>query len=159
MIIIALDQATKHTGWAVFEGSLPKKYGILRADNVSCRLTYMSNMIFRMIEQVNPDMVVFEDTAYQSNADVYKTLCQLQGTIIGYCTEHDTPYVILKPTVWRKRLGFEQGNLKRAELKAMAIRYVKERFGLEVPEDTAEAICIGCAFWREEEEDEEEREC
>lgn len=149
MKTIAFDQATLHTGWSVFEGSSLKDYGLLDASNAPCRLTGMADLICRKIDEVQPTSVVIEDTAYQSNANVYKVLCQLQGTIIGHCVERGIPYRILAPTVWRKKIGFEQGNLRRHELKQLAVDYVKNRFGISVSDDVAEAVCIGTAAQEE----------
>lgn len=44
-------------------------------------------------------------------------------------------------------LGFKQGrNIKRAQLKAQAQKFVKDHYDIEVTEDEADAICIGLAF-------------
>lgn len=150
MKTIAFDQATIHTGWSIFEGSSLKKQGLIDASNASCRLTGMAMLVCRKIDETAPDLVVIEDTAYQSNASVYKVLCQLQGTIIGHCVEHGIPYLILAPTAWRKKLGFEQGNLKRPELKRLAVDYVENIYGIRVSDDVAEAVCIGAAATQKE---------
>ena len=51
----------------------------------------------------------------------------------------------MSPSHWRKVLGGNFGR-KREEQKAAAIQYVKEKCGLEVTSDEADAICIGYAY-------------
>ena len=54
-------------------------------------------------------------------------------------------HIDLFNTVQRKYVGLEQGGKKRAELKAASMEYVKSKYGIEVNDDTADAICIGGA--------------
>lgn len=111
------------------------------------RFEEMAKSLCRCIEEWKPDVVVFEDTDLQTNAAVMKRLSQMQGIIMGACIAANLPYFILKPSVWRSGLGFEQGpKVKREELKVQAVNWVRENLGLNLPEDQAEAVCIGAAF-------------
>lgn len=77
-----------------------------------------------------------------------KRLSQMQGIIMGACIKSGIPYQILKPSVWRAKLGFKQGRgVKRDELKLQALIWVEEHLGLDLPEDQAEAICIGASYF------------
>jgi hypothetical protein len=59
---------------------------------------------------------------------------------------NDCEFNTIRPTEFRKELDFVQGkNVKREELKQQAINYVKKIYNLEVNDDVADAICIGCA--------------
>lgn len=83
--------------------------------------------------------------ALQNSPSVLIDLARLQGFIIGVCNSCNKKYIILKPTVWRKELGFKQGKLKRKELKEEAINYVKNKYNEKVSSDEADAICMALA--------------
>ena len=54
------------------------------------------------------------------------------------------------PTQWRKLIGIKQGKgIKRNELKAQSLEFVKTITDDLVNEDIAEAIAIGCAYLKE----------
>ena len=77
----------------------------------------MRQMIQSRIKNNRPDLVVIEDVALQSSPKTLIQLAQLQGAIMGVCELNNIPYEIIKPSEWRKILGFKQGRAKRAELK------------------------------------------
>ena len=106
----------------------------------------MRHMIQSRIKNNHPDLVVIEDVALQSSAKTVIQLAQLQGAIIGACEMFNIPYEILRPSEWRKTLGFKQGRqIKRPELKQQAIDYVAEHYGEVVSSDEADAMCIAKA--------------
>lgn len=105
----------------------------------------MRQMIQSRIRNNHPDLVVIEDVALQRSAKTVIQLAQLQGAIIGACDIFNIPYEILKPSEWRKMLGFKQGRMKREELKQQAIDYVAEHYGEMVSSDEADAMCIAKA--------------
>lgn len=55
--------------------------------------------------------------------------------------EKDIGFTLVEPTKWRAFDGIK--NRKREETKEAAIQAVKDRYYIEVSEDTAEAIGIG----------------
>lgn len=148
--ILAFDQALIKTGVCTLDGdtvyhSLIDLSKVRDADE---RKITMRHMIQSRIKNNNPDLVVIEDVALQSSAKTVIQLAQLQGAIIGVCELFDIPYEILKPTEWRKTLGFKQGRqIKRPELKQQAIDYVAENYGEVVSSDEADAMCIAKAAW------------
>lgn len=105
----------------------------------------MRQMIQSRIKNNHPDLVVIEDVALQASAKTVIQLAQLQGAIVGACDIFNVPYEIIKPSEWRKILGFKQGRVKRAELKQQAIDYVKTYYGEDVSSDEADAMCIATA--------------
>lgn len=115
--------------------------------NISERVFVMADKICGYIKKQKPDFVVIEDVAMQVNAATLVQLARLQGAIIGYCKVNGISCDILKPSNWRKILGFKQGSsVKRPELKKQAVEYVKNVYNLELSEDVCEAVCIGDAF-------------
>ena len=63
--------------------------------------------------------------------------------VIGYAEAHGIGVHILLPTKWRGVLGYAQGpKVKRGMLKQQSIDRVKNNYGLDLPEDECESICI-----------------
>ena len=103
--------------------------------------------MYKLIEEHKPDVIVFEDVAMQRNSATLILLTRIQGALLGYCFDHAITTVIYKPSVWRKMLHFTQGSkIKRNILKSQAVAFVKKYYGVEVNDDAADAICIGCAY-------------
>lgn len=151
MKILSFDQATVKTGIAIHDDKKLVVYDLINLEKFKAdmpeRVNAMINKLCETIYTYNPDYVVFEDIALQSNPSTLILLARLQGAIIGHCISHDIPYTIMKPPTWRKILGFNQGKeIKRPQLKKQAVEYVKNNFGLSLKEDVCEAVCIGEAF-------------
>ena len=148
--ILAFDQASQKTGVAWFEDSTLLGYEVLdysRVKDADLRVRLMMESMFNLIGEHKPDALVFEGVALQRSAGAVIMLAQIQGGLMGYCYSHNISGMIYKPSVWRKMLGFKQGrNIKRAQLKAQAQKFVKDHYDIEVTEDEADAICIGLAF-------------
>lgn len=146
--IVALDQASNHTGYSVFDDAKLIKWGLLDVselgNNTKARIKEMSRQIAELLSTYNPDLVIIEGVMGQANTHVLIVLAQLQGCIIRVCDAADIDYVIYEPTTWRSQLDFDQGKkVKRAELKAQAVEFIRRAYKLKVEEDTCEAICIG----------------
>lgn len=148
-IFISLDQSTKLTGYCVWRNGEYETSGFIdysKIKDMYTRFDLMSKEILNTLERHKPIVVYIEDTALQQNAKTLKDLSQLQGVVIGYCKAKDIDIQIIKPSEWRKELGFEQGRgIKRPELKQQCFNWVKENLGIEKSEDEVEAIGIGAA--------------
>ena len=146
--IIAFDQALGKTGVCTIDDNTVyhSLIDVSKIKDINERSIMMRQMIQSRIKNNHPDLVVIEDVALQSSAKTVIQLAQLQGAIIGACDIFGVPYEILKPTEWRKTLGFKQGRqVKRPELKQQAIDYVAEHYGETVSSDEADAMCIAKA--------------
>lgn len=157
MRVLAFDQGTSVSGYAMFDGTDLVKHGVLSAnkkDEYWIRLQWMRNKIERMIKEYQPDYVVIEGIAGQRDLQALIKLGQLQGVIMGASFSNNIPVDILLPVHWRRLNGFKQGGgTKRAELKQQAFDMVQNCYRLSPPptEDEAEAIAIGVAWLRERE--------
>lgn len=150
MKILATDQSTTRSGWAVFIDGKYDHSGVIDKHKIKDSETRFKEMyegIHDLIVAENPDIVVLENTQAQGgNMAIYKLLCQLQGAIMGMCYAKTIRFYVMAPTQWRKILKFQQGpKVKREELKRQSMEYAK-RFGIEDSEDQAEAACIGSAY-------------
>ena len=149
-VLLALDQSTRCSGYAVFEDGEYVCSGVI--DKSKSKLdTYersfeMARDLWRVIKKYKPDHLVIEDVQNQSNTKTVIILSRLQGMLIGYAEAHKVKTNILLPSMWRSALKFKQGpKVKREELKQQSAGFIKEQYGFNLSEDENEAICIGVA--------------
>ena len=147
--ILAFDQSTKLSAYSLWVDGEYIESGYIdlhKIKDTSERVRAMGVELCNTIKKYNPDKVVIEEVAQQSNALTLKLLARIQGVIIGFCAAHNIDTYIIEPSKWRSILQFKIGaGIKREELKAQAIKYVKGTYGLDLGEDECESICIGVA--------------
>ena len=147
MRVLSMDQSTRITGWSLFQDSKYVKSGVIdlhKIKNTDERSKQMGLELCKIIKNNQPDEIIIEEVAMQSNADTLKKLARIQGMAIGFATAHNIPTHILEPTKWRSALKFSQGpKVKREELKQQSRDFVKNILGLDIKsEDENEAIAI-----------------
>lgn len=150
MRILSLDASTNKTGWCVFEDAHYVKSGIIdlhKDKDSEHRLCSMMYNIASLIKAETPDRVVLEETTLSSNAKILRVLAQLGGFIKGFCFIKKINIEMIYPTAWRSLVGIKEGaKVKRQELKEQAILLCKDKLGLDLPEDEAEATMINLAI-------------
>lgn len=150
---MAIDQATRVSGLAIFEDNKLVRYNIIelkKTDDIKERMKEMIRKLSEQITENNVDCVVFEDVSLQGNVSTLIVLAQIQGAIISTCVMNNIEYKVYKSTVWRKIDGFNQRKgIKRPELKQQAKDFVFNKYGLSLKEDMCDAICIGEAYIKE----------
>lgn len=151
--ILSLDQSTTRSGYAIFINEQYDHSGVIDKHTIKdseARFKEMYEGIHDLIAEERPDIVVIEDTQAQAgNMGTYKILCQLQGAIMGMCYAMGIKFYVMPPVKWRSILGYRQGpKIKRAELKAQSLEFVKNEFGFAKSEDENEACAICAAFHR-----------
>ena len=146
MKVLAFDQSTKVSAYSVFIDGQYVECGCIDLHNMkdtSERVRAMGVELCKVIENYNPDKVVMEEVAQQSNPLTLKLLARIQGVIIGFCAAHNINTYIIEPSKWRSMLEFKQGaGVKRVELKEQAIQHVKYVYNLDLSEDCCESMCI-----------------
>ena len=146
--ILALDQASRVTGYSIFKDGQFHKYGkiVTNSSDIGDRLKLIRDSVQNLIEQYGVNEVILEDIQLQENVGnnvaTFKTLAEVLGVIIELLTELDIPYTAVLAGTWRKGLGIA-GN-QRPVQKKNAQKFVKEKYAVNVSEDEADAICIGC---------------
>ena len=149
MIILALDQSTRISGWSVFKDKELKDFGhwTETSNQIGKRILNISNHIKDLINKYDPDLVVFENIQLQNRnvgVDTFQKLAWVQGAIISVLEEWDVKYKIIYASEWRKSCDFLKGNDKhRNEQKKIAQQWVKDTYNLKCTQDEADAICIG----------------
>lgn len=150
MKILAFDQATQKTGYAVFDDTDLYKHGLIdlsKEKDTWERMQMMRSRIDDIIKRTKPSVVIIEGVAMQRNPQVLIELGRLQGFVMSSAFSRDIPVTIYLPTTWRKAVGIKQGGgIKREQLKAQAVDLVQEAYGITAQEDEVEAIAIGMAY-------------
>ncbi len=141
--LVSLDLASKNIGVAVFDNRvLVGQKKITIKGDFNERLYSIYHLLVDICLLWSPDQIILEDIQLQENVQTFKMLAELQGiakiAILNADRNIETMFVL--PTVWRKIFGI--GGERYAE-KRKAIELVKEKYGLVVGDDVAEAILIG----------------
>lgn len=142
--VIAFDQATENFGLSIFDDNQLVFYSLYTfSGDVVSRLTKIKKFIAEIVLPLwQPDYVVMEDIQYQYGAVLtYKILAMLLGVIEVACNEANVKYEVVSPNVWRKYAG--TAGKSRREEKMLSVALVKEKYGVKVSDDVAEAILIG----------------
>ena len=154
MRILAFDQSTNMSGYAVLEDGAPATNGVLDFSgnkNTAARIRDMFLSLVALVDLWEPDLLAVEAVQNSGGEKTMLMLSQLQGMLIGYAYEHDIPVVSPMPVEWRKQLGFRQGpKVRREELKEQSIAFIHEYFDMDLPEDAAEAMCIAFATFKQQ---------
>lgn len=145
--LLALDQASKVTGWAIFEDGELKSYGKISLDdpNTDIRLVQLRQGIQTLVADYNIDEVIFEDIQQQNNvannAQTFKVLAEVYGVVSELLQEIQIPHSTVLAASWKSTLGIK--GRTRAEQKKNAQLYVEQNYGIHVIQDIADAVCIG----------------
>ena len=152
MKIIAFDQSTKATGWAVLKKDTAEivEYGVLKPKGeTNDRIIQTVKQCLWLVEKFEVTFVFIEGVQYQSNAKVLEILAKLSGSLEIMLIEKGYFVNVVKASEWRKRVGIK--NRKRAEVKKEAIQMVSDIYGIDASEDECEAILFCRAFCEQEE--------
>ena len=145
--LLALDQASKVTGWAIFEDGELKSYGKISLDdpNTDTRLVQLRQDIQTLVADYNIDEVIFEDIQQQNNVannvQTFKVLAEVYGVVSELLQEIQIPHSTVLAASWKSTLGIK--GRTRAEQKKNAQLYVEQNYGIHVIQDIADAVCIG----------------
>ena len=141
--VIAFDQATEHFGLSIFDNGELVFYNLY---NFTGSLTARLVKIQKLLEDVvlgcwEPDFIMMEDIQYQNGILTFKVLAMLLGVVQTACERRNIPFEAVAPNVWRKYAGTNGKN--RKEEKMLSVAAVRDKYGIKVSDDVAEAILIG----------------
>ena len=160
MRLLALDQSSHTTGWAVFEDSKLLTYGKfdLKNEELGERLYLYRQTIKKIVEEYNIDQVAFEDIQLQEQSDgnymrnkgvtTYKILAEVFGVTEELLYELKIPYQIVTSQTWKSKLKIK--GQKRTEQKQNCQKWVLDTYELKVVQDICDAIAIGASIYIEE---------
>lgn len=147
--LLALDQSSRITGWAVFENGKLLARGKFDAENagsnIADRLHYIRKKVTQLIEQFGINEVVLEDIQMQgnvvNNVQTFKILAEVFGVISELLVELNIPQSAVLASSWKSTLGIKGAN--RAAQKKNAQEYVLNTYSIKATQDECDAICIG----------------
>lgn len=158
--ILALDQATVISGWAIYDDKELIKYGIISPNESftkTTRISIVRQWLINIIDSAKPDLILFEDIQLQDfnksfspyqkkqydsiGVTTFKALAELLGVLENVAYENNIPYKIIHSATWRADVGVS--GRSRSDKKKNAQLLVKKWYDIKVSEDEADAICIG----------------
>ena len=148
--VLALDQASKVTGFAIFDNGKLVKYGSFStqaSDDIE-RFAIIKEWLVSMINNWHPDHIGIEGIQFQEEGSgqkmgvtVFQTLARLQGILMLTCHEAKIPYTVCPTNTWRHACGVK-GRSRTDKKRSMQL-LAKQWYDVTISDDEADAIGIG----------------
>ncbi len=141
--LIALDNATHITGWAIFDGNQLISYGkyTVRSEETSDRILEMGDWLANLLVQWEPNTIILEDIQQQSNVNTFKVLAKLQGVLEYISKKNNADYYIVSPATWKSNAGVK--GKSRIDQKKSAQLIVQRLYNIQATQDECDAILLG----------------
>lgn len=145
--LLALDQSSRITGWAVFYDNKLIKHGKfeMKDDDIGERLYKIRQAVIELIEEFEINELAFEDIQLQNNVtnnvQTFKVLAEVFGVIYELAVEREIPHTAVLAGTWKSTLGIK--GKTRPEQKRNAQEYVVNTYAVRPTQDECDAICIG----------------
>ena len=142
---LGLDQATRLTGWSIYDNKELVKYGTFETslNDEIARDHAIKEWLINMINLWQIDIVGIEGIQYQSTMGVttFEKLARLQGILLDTLYENKIQYKICPTNTWRAHCGVK-GRTRSDKKKSMQM-LAKKWFDITITDDEADAIGIG----------------
>ena len=141
--IIALDNATHVTGWAVFDNTNLVSYGkyTTKSSDTSDRILEMGDWLTNLLNKWEPNTIILEDIQQQNNVSTFKVLAKLQGVLEYISKKNEVEYYIISPATWKSNAGVK--GKSRIDQKKSAQLIVNNLYGIQATQDESDAILLG----------------
>ena len=143
MVVLGLDTSTTSTGFAVMENGKIISYGTIEPPKkleLLDRIIYIEEYVKQIIKAKEVDYVIIEQLAVMRSANTTRVLAGLLYHLLIEFRKRDLLTVLVRPNEWRAKCHIK--GKTRPELKRNTINYVLDKYGVDVNEDEADAICI-----------------
>ena len=143
MRLLALDQATRVTGWAIYEDGKLIQHGKIEeeSDILAERLVGLRQKLIELIQEYEITEVAMEDIQEQNNIQTFKSLAEVYGVLEELFKEIHIPYQTVYASSWKSTCGVR--GRSRPEQKRNAQTFVANTFNIKPTQDECDAICIG----------------
>ena len=148
MRILALDQSSRITGWAVFDEDQLIGYGkinLSKETEIGERLHTLRNSVSDLIKEFKIDKVILEDIYMDgqrvNNVQTFKVLAEVFGVLFELCVDLEIPVEAVLAGTWKSTLNIK--GKTRPEQKRAAQAWVQENYNIKASQDEVDAICIG----------------
>lgn len=147
--ILALDQSSRTSGYAIFQDGKLANSGTFTYDDddISLRLVKIRNKVISLIQQYEINKILLEDIQLQgqtNNVTTYKVLAEVLGVLEELSREMSIPHEIIHSQTWKSTLDIKGRD--RTTQKKNAQLYVLETYQKKVSQDESDAICIGSSY-------------
>lgn len=148
--VLALDQATVKSGWALFEGKELINHGVISINeklSTPARISQVNEELIRKINLYQPDKVLIEDIQLQEKNQnalgitTFKVLAELLGVLQNTLETYKIEYEIVPPATWRAAVGVK--GRTRNDKKKSGQLIVKQLYNQIFSNDESDAILIG----------------
>lgn len=148
MRILALDQASRISGWAIYDGTSLETYGkidLSKYDDIGDRLHLLRTKVRDLIKDFHIDKVILEDIymdgQHINNVQTFKILAEVFGVLYELCISLKIPVEAVLAGTWKSTLNIK--GKTRPEQKKNAQKWVQEKYHKSPTQDEVDAICIG----------------
>ena len=154
MNILSIDASSKSSGYAIFQDTNLIDYGCITASSsdVIKRIQKITNGLKEILQKYEIDKIILEEVRPENglqNIQTHRVLMWLQAAI-AFMVHDNFPKISIEyvyPSEWRAACGIHTGRgIRRESLKPADIKFVKDKYKIEVNDDIADAIGIGHAF-------------
>lgn len=154
MNLLALDQSSRVSGYAVFQDNTLITSGTFTVsdEDISVRLVKIRNRIIKLIQTYSIDKILVEDIQMQkqiNNVATHKILAEVLGVCEELSQEMQIPHEVIPSATWKSTLNIK--GAKREEQKKNAQAYVLRTYDKKVSQDESDAICIGAHYLKKNE--------
>ena len=148
--VIGLDQATKITGYSIFDDQKLIKFGTFETtyEDEIARDHAIKTWLLNLIENWQPDHIAMEGIQLQEEGNEYRlsvtmfaSLARLQGILMELCYDLNISYSVYSAATWRKYCGVK-GKYRSDKKKSMQL-LAKDWYDVNISNDEADAIGIG----------------
>lgn len=152
-ITLSLDQATRITGYAIFQDDKLVKVDQfeLTDSHIGTRLKKYKERILKLIDENGVNQVLFEEIQLQQNVETFKKLAMLYGTTMLLLEEKGIKYDIVSSNTWKSKCKIKKTG--RETEKQAAQKFVEQNYGIHVSQDKADAICLGYSYLKKPDHD------
>lgn len=148
MTVAGIDASTTASGVSIMRDGKLVFYTLikLKEKDTMKRIRLMLKDICKILDKYDIDAICMEKAFSKQNVDTTMKLANIAGGIMLYCALNDIEFEHPMPSSWRAKIGIKQGEgkhkVKRETLKEMAIKLVKQEYGIDVGDDIAESLLI-----------------
>ena len=147
--ILALDQASRTSGYAIFHEDQLIASGTFTFDDddFPTRLVKIRNKVISLVHEYCINKILLEDIQLQgqtNNVETYRKLAEVRGVLTELACEMKIPHEIIHSQTWKSVLDIKGRDRNTQKRNAQA--FVADTYGKKVSQDESDAVCIGSAY-------------
>lgn len=153
--VIAIDQATYISGYAIFDNEKLVKYGTFEVSEGTPEIErdYQIRVwLLNLITSWRPDYIGLEGIQFQTSVDgqggtsqmgvtTFERLARLQGILMETCFEMGVPFEVCPTNTWRHFCGVK--GRYRSDKKRSMQHLAQQWYNVNLSQDEADAVGIG----------------